>query len=74
MSTYKYLSGKVLLALCLLLAGCDWSGPGDPLPEVNEENCLPENSGRIKSLDARKKFVETCVQRISVKRSTLRGW
>lgn len=75
MATCRYLAGELLVTLCVLNSGCNWSEPSDPVLEVNDQNCLPENSGRIKNFEARKKFVEKCVQMIEAKpRSIPRGW
>lgn len=69
-----YVAVVLLLAL---LAGCDpkASEVDDPqLPEVNDENCLPENIAKITPSDAREQFRSMCFRRGSFKPSEQKEW
>lgn len=74
MEIYKQIVKKMLLVIPILLTGCDWITGEVPLPEVNEENCKPENVNRVRDVEARNKFINKCVLRSTVKPSKPRGW
>ncbi len=74
MSLPSFRSKSLLLILTLILAGCDRSRADIPLPEVNEENCKPENTSRIKNEEIRNKYITQCALRSTVTPSKPRGW
>jgi len=70
----------VTIAIVLLLtslAGCEAKESETsekPLPEVNDENCLPENVAKVAPDDAREQFSSLCLRRSNFKPSEKKEW
>jgi len=60
--------------LSTLMAGCDNTSEKQALPEVNEENCKPENIDKIKSKEMQQEFSNRCFLRNNFKQSPKREW
>lgn len=63
--------------LLIALAGCDSKAPEvkeKPLPEVNDQNCLPENIAKVTPEDAREQFASLCLRRGTFKPSEKKEW
>jgi entry exclusion lipoprotein TrbK len=69
----SYLTLAALLAT--LLAGCN-KVPAEPeqMPELNAENCKPDNIAKIKNEAAREQFATTCLRLPGFKPSPPRSW
>jgi entry exclusion lipoprotein TrbK len=69
----SYLTLVALLAA--LLAGCN-KPPAEPehMPELNAENCKPENIAKIKNEATREQFATTCLRLPGFKPSPARSW
>jgi len=63
--------------LLLSLAGCE-SRESEvsekQLPEVNDENCLPENIAKVTPDNAREQFASLCLRRSNFKPSEKKEW
>ena len=65
------LTGAALVAA--LLAGCDNRPAVQALPEVNEENCRPENIAKLDK-DVQQELSSQCLRRGSFKPSEQKTW
>lgn len=65
------LAGAVLVAA--LLAGCDNKPAAQALPEVNDENCRPENIAKLDK-GVQQAFSSQCLRRGSFKPSEQKTW
>ena len=66
-----------IVMLLIVLAGFDSKAPEvkeKPLPEVNNQNCLPENIAKVTPDDAREQFASLCLHRGSFKPSEKKEW
>lgn len=50
--------------LSVLMAGCDNTSEKQVMPEVNEENCKPENIDKIKNKKMQQEFGARCFRRV----------
>lgn len=73
MKSKSYLTLAALLAA--LLGGCN-KAPTEPehMPELNAENCKPENIAKIKNEATREQFATTCLRLPGFKPSPARSW
>ena len=64
--------------LAVLMTGCDNTSEKQAeeqiMPEVNEENCKPENINKIKNKEMQKEFSNRCFLRNNFKPSPRRKW
>jgi len=81
MKTHKtlILTATILTApLAVLMTGCDNTSEKQAeeqiMPEVNEENCKPENINKIKNKEMQKEFSNRCFLRNNFKPSPRRKW
>lgn len=55
------------VALVACLGACDGSAPealeSQKTPEVNDENCKPENIAKVQPLELRQSFAGQCLRR-----------
>lgn len=66
-----------MVMLLTTLAGCESKEPEvdeQPLPEVNDQNCLPENIAKVIPDDVRERFASLCLRRSSFKPSEIKEW
>ncbi|EDC6278205.1 entry exclusion lipoprotein TrbK [Escherichia coli] len=70
MTTFKKLSLAGAALAAALLAGCD---KPPVLPEVNEENCRPENIAKL-AKGAQQEFSSQCLRRGSFQPSEQKTW
>lgn len=64
----------LVAALAGLVAGCDTKPVLQAKPELNDENCKPENILKIQDKDMRQEFSGQCSRRGSFKPSEPRNW
>jgi entry exclusion lipoprotein TrbK len=57
-----------------LAAGCDKGPATFVLPQVNDENCKPENLAKIGDKEAQQAFSSQCMRRGEFKQSPKREW
>lgn len=60
--------------LAVLMTGCDKTSEKQTMPEVNEENCKPENIDKIKNKEMQQEFSSKCFLRNNFKPSPKREW
>ncbi|MCK0505355.1 entry exclusion lipoprotein TrbK [Aromatoleum anaerobium] len=65
------LTGAALVAA--LLAGCDNKPAAQDLPEVNDENCRPENIAKLDK-GVQQAFSSQCLRRGAFKPSEQKTW
>ncbi|WP_408014834.1 entry exclusion lipoprotein TrbK [Rugamonas rivuli] len=65
--------GASLLTVVILL-GCTRTEADPKLPEVNDQNCVPEKYTQIHDTAARNRFIDLCAKMSTYKPSKPRGW
>ena len=66
-----------MVLLLILLSGCESKESEvseKQLPEVNDQNCLPERIAKVTPDDAREQFASLCLRRSTFKPSEKKGW
>ena len=66
-----------MVMLYTTLAGCESKESKldeKPLPEVNDQNCLPDNIAKLTPDNAREQFASLCLRRSSFNASEKKEW
>ena len=63
MKAIKALSLTSAALVAALVAGCDNKPATAPMPEVNDENCKPENIAKIEDQGVQQAFSSLCLRR-----------
>jgi len=63
MKPSKMMTLALAALMVALVTGCDNKPAKEPMPEVNEANCKPENIAKLKDKGTQQAFSSLCLRR-----------